>query len=91
MDVKKLMVVALAGWISRQQEHVPEDWKTTRCRSLLEDGNRGPSGLEILCQPFTELSESAAADGEVRVAGRLVDCFATTTGKLPKSHFVRVF
>jgi len=31
MDVKKLMVVALAGW-TNQQEHVPEDWKTTLCR-----------------------------------------------------------
>jgi hypothetical protein len=29
--------------------------------------------------------------GEVRVAGRLVDCLATTTGMLPKSHFVREF
>ena len=48
-------------------------------------------GLRPSCQSSTELSESAAADGEVRVAGRLVDCFATTTGKLPKSHFVRVF
>jgi hypothetical protein len=80
MNVMKLMVVALAGWISRQQEHVPEDWKTTRCRSLLEDGNRSPSGLEILCQPSTELSESAAANGEVRVAGRLADCFVATPG-----------
>ena len=36
--------------------------------------------LRSSCQSSVELSESGAAEGEVRVAGRLVDCFATTAG-----------